>query len=459
MTLRSLSALSLLVAVSTFAGASSAAPEPPAPDPARPTLVAGTAESIAGMAKAGDDGAEWVLPGGSRITASPGAELRVLGVPQPVMLGGKRVPGYTVLVRSGLVRARVPASGKSAIVFSAPNKTNVLVTSGVASVVAGPDVAVANAEGASMVASAGASFRKLAPGMLEAVEGGATVRRALAATPATLHGSFVMVSYGEDSRLGEITWDAVPNANGYRVELRETASGRVVARTTADEPRIAPDFAKALPGRYTLSVASLDRTGLESEPVEQPVRVIGLTLPAGGYVDATGSVRFPIGASLTLSNVDGVEMTYGKAELFVPTPTALDLFLSEPRLVRFRMTGSELESPLWLVPRDARAHIEFGPKAPRWPGSPLEIRIRVEDKRGQAAPQFIEPKPRVLVGIERTSVKFTRQGQWLRGVLPAQSGKGPWVVRVEVEDQNGVALGRDFVEVVETPSDASKPGS
>jgi hypothetical protein len=37
-------------------------------------------------------------------------------------------------------------------------------------------------------------------------------------------------------------------------------------------------------------------------------------------------------------------------------------------------------------------------------------------------------------------------------VLPQPTGKGPWVVRVEVEDQHGISLGRDFIEIASAPS-------
>jgi hypothetical protein len=449
-TRRFASVFALVLAVGSFAGSSAAAPEA-LRDPKKPTLVAGAAQRIAGAMKVGEDGAEWLLPGGSRLTASPGAELRVLGVPQPVILYGKKVPGYTVLVRSGLVRASVPGTGKSAVVLSAPKKTSVLVASGETSVVAGRQVAVGNAEGVSSVGSAGESFRLLEPGTLEVVDDGSNARRALVTSPSALRGAFVVVCYGNDAALGEITWDAVPEANGYRAELRDAATGRVVARETSKEPRLSSSFARVAPGKYTLSVVSVDRTGLESnKPAAQPVRVIGLTLPAGGYVDGAGAVRFPAGTDLPLSNVEGVEMTYGSSDAFMTAPSTLEMFLGEPRRVRFRIAGTALDSSLWLVPRDERARIEFGPKTVRWPHSPLEIRIRIEDGSGRLAPDFIEARPKVLVGVEPMNVAFAREGQWLRGVLPARPGNGPWVVRVEVHDQNGIALGRDFIEIAAT---------
>jgi hypothetical protein len=459
---RILSALPSLLALATFTGSSDAAPEAkPAADLRKPTLIAGETQRIAGVLKVGNDGAEWALPGGSRLTAGPGTELRVLGVPQPVVLGGKTVPGYTVLVRSGLVKARVPSTGKSAIVFSGPRKTAVLITSGETSLVAGKHLAVANAEGDSSVGSAGEPFRAIQPGTIEVLDDDANLRRTLVSSPSGLRGAFVVVAHGDEAQLGEIAWDRVENADGYRAEIRDLATSRVLSRMDVREPRLATGSAVLAPGKYSLNVVSLDRTGLESSrPVVQALRVIGLTLPAGGYVDASGAVRFPAHTSLPLSNVDGVEMTYGSAQYFMPAPQALELFSGEPRLVRFRVAGSAADSTLWLVPRDARARIEFGPNPPRWPGAPLQIRIRIEDARGQVAPDFIEARPRVLVGVDRANVEFSRQGEWLHGTLPTRGGKGPWVVRVEVADQNGIALGREFVEIAGTSAPApAKKGS
>jgi hypothetical protein len=195
-------------------------------------------------------------------------------------------------------------------------------------------------------------------------------------------------------------------------------------------------------------ITGIDPSGLEAaHPVERPIRVVGVSVPDRGFVDAEGAVHFPPGGSLLLSNIEDVEMTYGGGTYFVAAPPALELLRAEPRLVRFRAPGTTSEAKLWLVPRHVRAHVEFGPSVPTWPKDALEIRVRVEDPSASAGVEPIEVHPRVLLGVDPVAVSFVRQGNVLRGVLPPQSGKGPWVVRVEVEDQAGTALGRDFVEV------------
>src|SRR5688572_8864625 len=130
----------------------------------RPTLISGTVEQRAENFVAGPDGAEWALPGGSSLVASPGAELRILGKPQALDLGAKdKVPAFTVILKAGLVRARASKTGKSAVVISAPKKTSVLVATGETSVLAGAQVAVANTSGKTFIGSGAARMRSVEP--------------------------------------------------------------------------------------------------------------------------------------------------------------------------------------------------------------------------------------------------------------------------------------------------------
>jgi hypothetical protein len=58
--------------------------------------------------------------------------------------------------------------------------------------------------------------------------------------------------------------------------------------------------------------------------------------------------------------------------------------------------------------------------------------------------------------VDPIPLAFTPDGGWLTAELPAQPGPGPWVVRVEVADQHGFELGRDFVEVSRAVPENSK---
>jgi hypothetical protein len=415
--MRSGFALPLLLLL--LASPSAAAPPSP-PSPHRPTLVAGSLEPVANLVRAGADGAEWALPGGATLIAAPGSELRVIGKAQPLELAGKgRVPGFTVVLKQGFLRARIPAQAKSAIVIAAPKQTNVLVASGETSVFAGSQVAVANIAGSASVGVDGKPFRNLQAGMLEAIDDSGSKRRALLGSPKTLRGQLVTISEGTTVKLGALAWDAVPGASGYRIELRETASDRLRLRSAAQEPALPAGFAELAPGAYRVRVVSVDATGLESgSPLERSLNVVGTALPAGGYVDGSGALRVPAGSRVTLAHADELELADGLSERFAKAPNSIEL------------------------PGD----VEFAPQAPRWPEQPLEIRVRIEDENGVAAP-WVEARPKVRVGLDAVNVAFSAHGGYLKGTLPARSGTGPWVVRVEVSDQHGADLGRDFIEV------------
>jgi hypothetical protein len=426
-------------------------PSTAAGDPRGPVLIAGALTPTAGSYAAGAEGAEWLLPGGARVVASAGSEFRVVGKPQKLALGPRKdTPGYTVLLRSGALRVSVPAEGRSAVVVSAPRKTNVLVVSGTMSITASNErVAVANAEGETKIGVGSDSLRALPIGMMREIDSGAGAVRPLADSPSSLDTPGLAFSFGADATLGAMRWPSAAGVSGYRVEIRNE-KGRVVGTRETREPSLDGGAFRLSPGKYVAKVAGIDPSGLEAaRAAECPFRVVRVTVPERGFVDADGAVHFPPGRSLELANADGIEMTYGGGDYFVAAPKTLDLVRAEPRLVRFRLPGNPAEAKLWLVPRQVRARVEFGPAVPTWPRDSLEIRVRVEEANAptQAQAQPIDVRARVLLGVEPVNVSFVRDGNVLRGVLPPQTGKGPWVVRVEVEDQSGAALGRDFIEV------------
>ncbi|HEX5099701.1 MAG TPA: hypothetical protein VFV94_09390 [Polyangiaceae bacterium] len=429
-----------------FMGALAAAPAVAGPPPGvfRPTLELGAAETTASGVKVGADGAEWALPGGARIVADADAELRVIAKPQQLNLGAKRrVPTYTVALQSGRVRAIVPDGATSAVIVAAPRKAAVLVPKGEAGVFAGDNVAVASARGETLVGIGGKAFRALPAGSVEVIGGG---RHTLLDAPRDLAGPSVLFANGAPVELGSMPLTPVDGASAYRVELRDRKTARLVARTVIKEPRVPAGLARLAPGAYSLRVTSLDDAGFESTlPLERPLNVVHLGLPAGSFIDAAGVVHFAPGSRLGLERTDGVEMRVGHTGDFAAAPPSLELLRAEPRLLGFR-AGSGPATELWLVPRVQRATIEFGSRAPHWPGEPLAINVKIEDSTPDPA-GAVEVKPVVSVGIEPVAVEFKRDGAWLRGTLSPRDGAGPWVVRVEVRAHDGRELGRDFVEV------------
>lgn len=415
----------------------------------RPRLVVGSAPESGGVREAGAEGAEWAFPGGGRVIAEPGTSVVILKGSQKLNLGDGLVPAYSVAVRNGSVRVRVPDPKTSALIVAAPRKVIAVVAGGEAVVVASDEqVAVANTEGRTLVAVGSGRHQSVDVGTLMAIDQKGSSRRALLPSPTAAGGKTVVLAYEATAPLGELGWAPVSDAAGYRVELRTAKTNHLVKRQVLDQPRLPAGFATLEPGSYTVRVASIDRSGVEStRPLERSVNVVKVTLPEGGYQDETGAVRFPAGTKLMLDHVDGVEMTYGSATSYFPAPKELELMRAESRIVRFKSGDDAGSVTLFLQPRSAKAEVEFGPRAPRWPGEALAIRVRLTEAGGATVPTWIEAKPKVTVGVDPVPVTFTREGAWLTGALPPQPGPGPWVVRVEVQDQHGFELGRDFVEV------------
>jgi hypothetical protein len=441
------------VALCAITGIVGPAVAEPAAPVYRPTQIAGQGEWSEGSYKVTSERAEWAFPGGARVVAFPGTVIRVLKISQPLQLKpGQETTAFTIMLKAGRAHVNVPAGSRTAMVVMAPKKTSAIVSGGVSDVVVTESkVMVASHEGETTVAVAASPFKPLEPGMLRVVDDAAGEIRPLAGSPGELNGARVQLSFGKPVSLSGLSWDPAPGAASYRVELRE--KGAAKARTVETTGTTLPSDLTVGPGSYTLRVAAVDPSGLESAKVlEEPLRVISLALPPGGYVDAAGSVRLPTGTKLALSHVEGVELTYGAAGHFMKAPPSLELVRGEPRLVSFKTPGNFDFASLQILPRDARARIEVTPRVPSWPRDRINIRVRLEEANGAPVPTFIQAKPKVIVGLETTPVEFRDAGGgWLNAELPARSGAGPWVVRVEVADQYGIDLGRDFIEVAASP--------
>jgi hypothetical protein len=427
-----------------------------APAPTRPTRTSGSAQSEGGYSVAGPDGAEWTLPGGPRVKASAGTRVRILQTPQPLTLGpGITKPGYTVVFKDGRVDVKIPDKAKSAVVLTGPRKTIALIASGhTAARATDQRVAIASYGGNSSVSVDAGGFRALSAGEVSIVEGAQKQHRPLTASPRYVRGSRVLVAFSGSSPMPDLSWPAQPGATAYRLELIE--AGKTEPRETIEstETKVARPFGNLEPGVYALRVSAIDDTGLESaQPLEAPVRVLGGDLPDGAYVDSGNVVRLAPRQRVKLSNFEGVEISYGSGK-WLTGGQSIAMTSGGATRVRFRLKGTGDVAIARLAPRQERAEVVIGPKTAVWPTDPIDIRIRLSHT---SAHSVVEMKPTVTVGIEEVPVSFHRDGEWLKATLRPRPGKGPWVVRVEVEDQFGLPLGRDFVEI--TRKSASEPRS
>ena len=94
-----------------------------------------------------------------------------------------------------------------------------------------------------------------------------------------------------------------------------------------------------------------------------------------------------------------------------------------------------------------RAQISFAREPHAWPKEGLAISVRLIDEEGYEVPEEFSVSCKVTVNIAPTEPSWERTGSTLHTLLERPESNGPWMVRVEVADESGIPLGKDFTEV------------
>jgi hypothetical protein len=152
------------------------------------------------------------------------------------------------------------------------------------------------------------------------------------------------------------------------------------------------------------------------------------------------------------TNTTGLEMTNSAAGRSFTVNQSASLYHNSTTLVGFRMPGSYDVTTARLEPRKVYADVQIGPKRALWPRDSVSISIRLKSSAGGTIPPALQVVPRVSIGLEPLALSFEREGDVLHAVVPPSTRPGPWVVRVDVDDQFGVPLGHDFLEIDAQPN-------
>jgi hypothetical protein len=414
-------------------------------------VVAGSGTSAGGVFTAGPNGAEYQLPSQARLSLRPGASVRVFPKYQELQLApGAKTTTYSFALLQGRVDVIVPTKPKSAVLCSI-GKVSAVVSAGQAAITThGEQTTIAGVEGDVRTLAAD-HWTTLTPGTLSHFTGEhGSAPEPVVSAPTLSAGQRLWFSPGDPVAISGFAFGKVPNAHHYELRLRAT-DGTVQTRTVTGGTRLDDPFAPVLPGQYELSVRSVDGEGIAgrwSKP--EGVRVVGVSLPPGGY-SAGGDIFIGKGQEVHFSNTDGLEMTYEGAGRYVPASQAVSLYRGETTMVSFRVPGSVYPTTARLRPRGLYAHVALGPSRAVWPTDQVQIAVELRSKDGESVPQWLELKTEVKLGIEPIEVAFTRDGNRLIGTVPPTDKPGPWVLRVEVKDQFGSLLGRDFLEIAKAP--------
>jgi len=421
--------------------------------PAKSGVVAGSVTNSGGVLTAGPGGAEYQLPSQARLRLAPGAALRVFPVSQQLQLApGSKTTTHSFALLSGRVDVSVPSKPKSAVLCSI-GKLSTVVGAGAATLIAqGDTTIVASSEGDVRTLLAD-HWQTLAPGTMARF--GAKHRGApepTIAAPQLTGGQRLWFSAGEPIAISGVDFAKVELAQRYELRLRGKDGSGEQLRSVQGATRLTETFAPIEPGEYEIAARSVDRDGIAGRwSKSEAVRVVGVSLPPGGYASG-GDIFIGKGQEVRFSHTDGLEMTYEGAGRYVPASEAVALYRGEITVVSFRVPGSVFPTSARLRPRSVYAHVAIGPSRAVWPRDPIAIVVELRARGGQTVPEWLELKPEVTLGIEPIEVAFTREGNRLIGTVPPTDKPGPWVVRVEVKDQFGALLGRDFLEIAKAAS-------
>jgi hypothetical protein len=416
-------------------------------------VVAGSGTNDGGVFTAGPNGAEYQLPNLARLSLTPGASVRVFPKSQPLQLApGPKTTTYSFSLIRGRVDVTVPSKPKSAVLCSFGKVSTVVGTGQAAIVTTGGDTSTVASIAGDVRTLAGEHWQTLAPGTLSRFNGErGTEPEATLAAPTLLPGPRLWFSPAAPVPLVGFDLRKVERAAVYELRLRNKDGSVDQLRRVRGSTRLNDPFAAVLPGAYEISARSVDGEGIAGpwSSAEQ-VRVVGVTLPPGGY-SAGRDIFVGKGQDVHFSNADGLEMTYEGAGRYVPASQAVALYRGETTVVSFRVPGSTYLTTARLRPRGLFAHVVLGPRRAVWPTDSVQIAIDLRSKEGEGIAGWVELRTDVTVGIEPVAVEFTRNGNRLIGTVPPNDKPGPWVLRVEVKDQFGAVLGREFLEIATAP--------
>ncbi|MFZ5893203.1 MAG: hypothetical protein ACOY0T_19240 [Myxococcota bacterium] len=413
-------------------------------------VLEGAGTTQGGLFTAGANGARAALPSGATLRLAADGAVRVFGRPQPLELdrGGKTSTWSLTLTR-GRLDLDVPAKPKTAVLVST-DKGSVVVMAGKATLISSAgELCVVNA-GGNVRTYINSHFAEIAPGRVSRVdaEHPRGTDEALLAAPEFSAGPRLSFA-SSTTKVGGFAWKPVPDAAGYELELRK--GSEVLVRERFGEPRAAGNLAELPPGAYGLAVRALDRRGVEGNwSTPRELRVIGVNLPVGAYSEGDG-IFLAGGQKVNFSHTEGLEMTYLGAGRYISASESVGLYRNERTVISFRFPGADDNVIARLEPRDVYAEVSAGPKKAVWPRDHIDLHVRMRTRAGGPVPSFLQVVPRVQLGVEPLEVEWRRENDDFYARVAPQAGAGPWVIRVDVVDQFGIALGRDFVEVARQP--------
>lgn len=399
---------------------------------------------------AGPEGATLVLVEGARLKLEAGTKLR-FGRTFKLPMGpgaDSAIPTRVLMLDAGGMEATLTAE-KFALFVETPRKLRSLLLGGDMTAIAREARSTVAADTGKVLVALddGWKWKRLPEGTMQIVSDVRPdgYRRAVlpASAPPVLSRSLMLSGGGADSTT-ILAWPVLPSAVGYEVQLR--AGDTLIRSERAQEPRLT--LADLAPGQYQVAVRGVDDSGILGTPSAPAVlNVVGLEVPRTASRGANGAVRLQANQRVTLIGAEGLQVAYLGLDEFLPAPKSVGLVARRPISLVLRHPESGETVRLDLEPLTVRAAIQFARHPHSWPGDGLEIAVKLTDEHGSTVPENFAVTCQVTVNIQPVEPSWERLGSVLRTRLDRPPGAGPWMVRVDVLDENGASLGMDFSEV------------
>lgn len=406
-----------------------------------------------GLVISSEEGAMFRTPGGALLRLEPGAKVRFVRTMFMPLRAGDATLAQVLRVEHGTVLASVPAAYqfKSAIHFYFSTMRSALAKEGMTAVRVGEHgVSIAAVSGTSLVTTDGRIWQHLRQGRGRRFAPGAPdpVDFSLLPAPAVMPSARLSIR-GAGRPAPILRWAPVEGAASYDVRLAPEGRPELVRAQRVPASQTSLAFEGLAPGAYAASLHAVGADGVPGAPSEAaPLTVVDLTLPPGVSLGEGGQIRLGSHQRLALAPVDRLQASLGLDGGFTPAPAELGVGAQNARLVRLRQEGDQASVDLLLVRRPLRAQVELGPATAHWPATPVKITVRLVDELGQAFDPPPPVRPQVRLGVEPLEASWHSEGSALATTIEPRVLEGPSVLRVEIEDDRGQIVGRNFLEIV-----------
>ncbi len=413
-----------------------------------------------GVIRTGARSGSYPLSTGVNLNLGAHSEARVFARSQDLpLMSGPLIKTWTVIATSGHIEVEVAKNQRRGVLITDADRRGAICLGGRLVIgTFGGHTAAANIEGSSVAISKG-RISELAQGSEIDFQGvdEPPIRRVLKqAQPISFPNKLWLAPAGV-ARIRGVSVAPVTDALEYELTLRPREAGQAEQRVVTRDPLRGFDF-DLPPGTYGALLRTVSQLGIPSAASpEETLQVIGITLPAGSRVDELGRIHLASSQTVQFIHADGLVQTATGARSSRAATLPVGLFKNERTAVALHKPGSLDCAVALLVPQSLRAEVFAGPKLATWPADPVRISIRLlGDARGQNLNTLVT---RVTLGNELIAVNWREEGDRLVGSVEPRSLREPDVLRVEVADQNGAQLGRDFLELISTPPAPPKLGS